>query len=239
VFVQKDGCPDTETRISIKELNGEVTPVTACSRSLSGFSGDNYTFYTPKISPDNKKIAVTLTHSFIFSDLRVAVFDMKGNLLALHKDYAFPAWHSDGYLFMVGPEKNAGIYKTDTTLQNLTRADDGSLSNIISSIDVNASGNQVTFAYNNELWIMDIDQANPRKLFKGGKKQFHGATWSPNGKYIAYFIAESEGLLTNNLEHKLFFYEVSSQKSWSVSTDDVFSNTRFPSRPLTPLSWIQ
>jgi hypothetical protein len=229
VFSQTVGCPDSEQRLSIKEISGLLTAVTPCSRSLNGFSSDNYTFYSPEISPDNTKVAVALTHSFYFSDLSVAVFDMQGELIALHKGYAFPTWHPDGYLLLAGREANTGIYKTSIDLQNVTRIDDGKLTSNVVSLDVdNEAGQKIVFAYNAEIWTMDINNADPKRLPINSTKEKVGAAFSPNGKHIVFLNKEGRNVL---------FYEFATKKTRKLEADEVFGS--ISSSPLAPLSWVK
>ncbi len=256
IYVQK--CqPIYNNRLVIVDRKGLVTPVSSCSNRIFNppdSTQGGYDYISPKFSPDQKKIAVSLITTNMFAETVypiVAVFDRddvdiqedltKLPSVKLYRGYNAFAWKPDGSLLLIGsgwpmvdyhgdplkdyPTIKPGIYVTDKNLNNPVRIEN-KINSPVFRPDVNKAGTKVTYHSNNNIFIMDLATGTPKKIRAITKgKLAYTPVWSPNGKYIAYAQREEyEGYYSS-----LFFYELSSKKIIEIPIGKEVS---------APLSWI-
>ncbi len=239
MYVQ-DCNPIYNEQLVIVDTNGLVTPSSSCSNLL----GD-YNYISPKFSPDQKKIAVSLIGRFHGQFPVVAVFERdKVDIYAdltklpstkLFRGYNAFAWKPDGSLLLIGsndpledyPTIKHGIYVTDKNLTNPIRIEH-KINSPIFRPDVNKQGTKVTYASYNNIFIMDIATGIPQKIRANTVAGIaHAPVWSPDGRYIAYAQKESYG----SRQETIYFYELSSKNIISI---DVPNRIQVEG----PLSWI-
>ncbi len=248
VYVQRCN-PSYNEQLVIVDTNGLVTPTSSCNDLLAG-----YEYISPKFSPDQNKIAVSLISRISYAPQYpiVAVFerdevDINTDIRKLpstkiFRGYNAFAWKPDGSLLLIGsnwpmvdlygdpledyPTIQHGIYVTDKNLTNPIRIEN-KINSTVFQPDVNKKGTKVTYSSNNNIFIMDLATGVPQKIRANSIGGFaYTPVWSPDGRYIAYAQRIGYGN-----KQKIYFHELSSKKILSIDV---------PQRKdvEAPLSWI-
>ena len=252
VFVQNCN-PSYNEQLVIVDTNSLVTPISSCSDNLLG----DYEYFSPKFSPNQKKIAVTIKGRFSGQYPIVAVFEIdkvdintdltKQPSTKLFHGYNASAWKPDGSLLLIGsgerlilkegpygevleelPTIKHGIYVTDKNLNNPVRIEN-KINSPVYEPDVNKKGTKVTYSSLNNIFIMDIATGIPQKIRANTLSGIaHHPVWSPDGKYIAYAQQDTY----NYRQETIYFYELSSKNILSIDLPD--NEVKVDG----PLSWI-
>jgi hypothetical protein len=252
IFVQ-DCNPTYNKQLVIVDTNGLVTPTSSCSNLL----GD-YSFNSPKFSPDQKKVAVSLIGRFHRQFPMVAVFERdevdinidirKLPSTKIFRGYNAFAWKPDGSLLLIGSGKRLilkegpygevleelptikhGIYVTDKNLNNPVRIEN-KINSPVFQPDVNKKGTKVSYSSFNNIFIMDLAAGVPQKIRANTVARIaHSPVWSPDGRYIVYAQQENFG----DRRWTLYFYELSSEKILSIDVSQPYKIG-----VAGPLSWV-
>ena len=166
-----------------------------------------------KLSQDRKKVAITVELSLENGKegYTIIVYNINtGEEVSRYPKYASPEWLADGRLLLTPNGDDAvalnGIYITDTQLSGvagLTRIDKKEISTHIESINLNPTGKQLVFSMAGNIWMMDIDGENLKKII-AEKHDLVYPTWSPDGRYIAY-LSTTSGSSSFYLQKITFF----------------------------------
>jgi len=156
--------------------------------------------FSPKLSPDGSKLAVTVTS---YSDYKidsdaVLVFDKGGNVIARFNNKYMADWTPDGRLVMTGSIKNEsvdgsvrtkatpGIYVSDATLSTVTRIDPNLNDPAPYHAAVSPDGKKIAFIKNDHVWTINIDGSDLKQITAADNDNIETfPTWSPDGDYIA------------------------------------------------------
>lgn len=242
-----NGCGDSVTRILIRTLDGITTPVSPCSSELTGKgigSIHGRRFEYSKISPNGKMLAVELRYlddniKWVYSTFIYELTDTTeiAKEIVRHIGFAAPEWLPNGRLLLLAMDnKNRGIYLSDKSLKKILRIDNEQINIFINNADVSPSGEDVVFEYNQQIWIMDMKGKKIKPLIVSSNN-LKFPTWSPDGKYVAILLSDS----SNDYFKEIQFYEISTGKTTSISTDEIFSKDvygYYPA-PTGPISWIK
>jgi Tol biopolymer transport system component len=143
-----------------------------------------------KISPDKTKVIASYYTDNDSTIYIPTVFDLTSNpigkALASFRDYTAWEWLPDGRLLLA---KGDSIYIVpgDLSAPQLLKQFPNDTPAFLSA---SPDGTQLAFdlgdagVLKNHVWLMNIDGSNARQLTTSGLNE-DGATWSPDGKYIA------------------------------------------------------
>ncbi len=232
---------------------GLVTPASSCTDLLPG-----YDYISPKFSPDQKKIAVSLISDMDYrlSLPKVVVFErdkinVNTNLMKLPSakifiGYNAAAWRPDGSLLLIGSGKRlitkeghyGEVLEELPTIKSGIYVTDKNLNNpvrienkINSPIfhpDVNKQGTKVTYSSFNNIFMMDFTTGLPQKV---RANTVAGIAHSPVWSPDSKYIAYGQKEQYGYREDTIYFYELSSKKVISV---DVPNRIKVDG----PLSWV-
>ena len=195
----------------------------------------------PQLSPSGLFVAVELKKSFYNNasyrmDRKIStlVFDIKGNQIIRHDNFFAPTWLPDGRLLLSAQRNRYGLFVTDKSFKKYSQIDNNKLKEFAYYPDVSPSGKRVVFEYNQQIWIMNMDGTGLKRLLRGTKRLRY-PTWSPDGTYIAYLIADASGYYDSGI----YFYEVDGEhKQVVVNNKNIFTEgkTGYPDI-IGPISW--
>jgi len=221
------GCGAGLEQTSIINKEGFITPITPCLKRY---------YKSSKISPDESNVAVVIRYlnsdiRFVYSTL---IYDIEGNEIARYDAFASIDWLPDGRLLMSSLRDGYGLYITTKDFKNAHRIDKDKLQAYAGNVDVSPSGKQIVFEYSQQIWIMNIDGTDIKKLLRGSKR-LKFPTWSPNENYIAY-LAENQD---DYFDRYLYLYALKTEKYYNLNLEDTIftsSQTGYPDIS-GPLSW--
>ena len=238
VYSQKCGRSSLDTKISVVDTNGLITPITPCITELSNTMSLPYYEYA-KLSPDESMIAVEVVHGVNKSSIdermySIFVYDLNGQEIERFSHFNSPEWLPDGRLMLLGSKEGSyGIYTTDYNLKNISQLDTGNrINSPIINADVSPSGEKVIFEYSKQIWMMNMDGTGLEALIRGNTTLV-SPTWSPDGKYIAYLSSFAR----NTYHPVIYFYDVRSKSIYQINTNKIFSGNG--KSPRGPVSWTK
>jgi WD40 repeat protein len=228
---------------TITEKGLSSAQVVPCALDFFPLSGGNY--IVAKFSPDKTKIAVQIRNGGQYDYIKV-IDVQTGNEIASYKNFISPEWNSDGNRLLFSASDNnleKGIYLVDIdTNQQPMRIDQGKINQTVSYLDVNTAGDKLIFSMTGRIWMMDISNNytlnNLKEVISDGASLY--ATWSPDGKYIAYI--SSDATYEGQALQKITFWNVASNTPYTIDTNNIFPLTaynypRFAPRPY--ISWVK
>ena len=250
IVIKKECGGVIKNEIAILETNGITTPITPCITDLGPILKNTVPYYLAlpyygraKLSPDESLIAVEIDYRGGYNGdedkTLVLIFDMSGTIQHRYDDALNPVWLPDGRLLIVSSLGNGdGIFITDNSLNNPTLIKNKPLGSQVNDVAISPSGKQLVFIYNYQIWMMNIDGSGLKRIVKGTERM-KAPTWSPDGKYIAYFTTATDSP-TLGYNKKILFLNIASGKINELATDgNVFKNRAFSLHPRGPISWTK
>lgn len=153
----------------------------------------NENFHGIQLSPDGKYIAY---ESNLANQHGVYVVDRTtGELLVsmqgtdIVQGYVRPSWTPDNRIVVAGRGTNPGIFITDVAWTALTRIDNITLP---TEPQVSPDGKSIALIVNNDIYTMNIDGSGLKQITNTTSVE-QLPTWSPDGKYIAFYGENSIG----------------------------------------------
>ncbi len=240
-----------KNEIAILGTDGITTPITPCITDLGPILKNTLPYYLSlpyygraKLSPDESLIAVEIDFRGGYSGHEdktlVLVFDMSGTIQHRYDDAFNPVWLPDGRLLIVSSLGNQdGMHITDNNLNNPTLIKNKPLGSLVDYVAISPSGKQLVFVYNYQIWMMNIDGSGLKRIVTGSERM-KAPTWSPNGKYIAFFTNDHEGLIYG-YHRRILFLNIATDKINELATNgNVFKDKgAFSLQPRGPISWTK
>lgn len=182
----------------------------------------NLTFVNPALSPKGDKIAISLVKVDQFGNNYgnvVEILDRKGNRLTELDGYAQTAWLPDGRLIVTGSyyggdtRGKRGLYLTDTEFRTVTP--------IVRDLeaashpDVSKDGKKIAFWCFENLWTVNIDGTNLKKLYTS-KRMIKHPSWSPKGDAIVVL----DNSYSSNRKFEFVIIDAETGDNFIVSEDN-------------------
>jgi serine/threonine-protein kinase len=179
------GLVQTQASLLWVDRNGTATPATKFKRP----------FQNPSISPDGKRVAVTVAGE----TYDIWVLDLDRDLLtrlSFGKDDVTPIWSPDGKRIVYSSSK-PGVYNLYTRAADGSGSDEPLTSNQDPSLPQSFSpdGKLVVFdkarGEAGEIWIYPFEKGSSPRPFLQGQYLYVGGWLSPDGRWLAYQSNES------------------------------------------------
>lgn len=236
-------CSPLAVRAAVTDADGFSSPVSEC------FERDTITpdFYRPKMSPDDKLIAVansaiplpkdqlpdTAAARYGIGDNTYAatqIYGLDGGLVAELRDFGVGEWTRDGDLIVagVGGDVGYGLFRVDASFGKPERIDDGRIREEIISMDTHPNEDRVVFIYNGQIFEMDVASGAPKRIHSHGYP-LSSVAYSPAGDDIIFVSNDplDEAIETPGSGYHMF-----------VLRDGDVEMITVPFIPGGPLDWV-
>lgn len=238
-------------RIKIINENGvSSAPILPCTTAFNfeGY-GSLGRIKVAKYSSDRTKIALEIYRGAYGSlpvKYEVKVFDVNSqNEIGTYTHFVSPDWNNDGSLLLSASDANQekGIYIVNKDFLGAPRRiDQGKVNQSVINLDVSPSGEKLIFSMSGQIWMMSInnnDKLSDLQKIISENANLNSATWSPDGKYIAYLSFSFAG--DDVADKKITFFDVVSHKPYVFDTKTVFppNNGLHWMTPRGYLSWVK
>ena len=236
-------CNDKFYRVAQVSSQGLIQVVTPCSNDISNPSedvfmlGDATEFGLVNSSHDGQRISVTAYYPIINeaethvvgTQYNTLVYSQAGELQFTFADAYDATWLADGrMLYAFGSD----LFITDAQLGSVSQVTpDGLFANGVNNPAVHPDGQSVVFEFNNQIWQIQLDGSNPRKILESDSRLRH-PTWSPDGKYLLF---TSWDLTYAQALKSFFVYDIGANQSYRIDIDHLLETL---GEPWGPYSWI-
>ena len=146
---------------------------------------------SPVVSPDGSQIAI----GGYTRDGGIRILDPDGRVVSKPSAIEYAAWVDDWsrsgdlLLSVFGSDSRGEIYSLDEQTGQYTRLTNDTRRNLFASWS--PDGQRIAFMNDYELWIMNADGSDQRRLIEGEARDL---TWSPDGTKIAFESQDAPGM---------------------------------------------
>lgn len=215
--------------------NNSFTPITPCSKNISGYQSRLTYFEKPQLSPDNKYLAVGVKENS-HDNYTTTVYDMSRNELARFDDYKGAIWLSKNSLALQST-KDDGLFIINTdNFSSDPILKQASLPMSATDLHISNSKKQLMYIYLSRVWIMNIE-TGVKRVLPIEHSDIVFATWSPSEKQISYIRMDTY----QDPYQSIYFYNIDTKKTVELDSHKILNPDAFGSflhkLPTGPISW--